>query len=90
MVCVLVLSLHQYFCSVQKLLKHIRGQKRKGASKLVKVHPPVLQTHQNNSYGKYHRTHKPTCMGRKPELHSRCDEMVANGEGRNMEDEESA
>lgn len=87
MVCVLVLSLRQYFYGVQKLLKHIRRQKRKGASKLMKVYPCVLQTHQNNSYEKSHRTHKPTCMERKPSLQSRCNDMVADGEGRKMEGE---
>lgn len=64
MVCVLVLSLCRYLYSVKKVLKHVGGQKREGASKLPNVFPCVLDMHLNNSW-KSHRTCKPTCTERK-------------------------
>lgn len=87
MVCVLLLSFHQYFYSVQKLLRHIRGQERKVASKVMKVYLSVLQMHQNNSYRKSHRTFKPAFVRRKPQIQTRCNEVLTDGEGGNMETE---
>lgn len=58
------MSLCQYLYSVQKVLKHTGGQKREGASKLLKVFPFVLVMQLNNSQ-KSHRSCKPTSRGGK-------------------------
>lgn len=66
MVYTLVLSLHESFSSVLRLLKHIRGQKRKDGPNLMKTYPLILETQQSNSYKKFYKTGKLTCKGRKP------------------------